>query len=221
MQVQDEFKFAFEYKYYALVAIGVARHATDNAKKLAEANTATRLLTYYRGFTFVNTELRVTADASLLEAQSLAAAATADLEKQAIEAKMTQESECGNDQEIEYDSAAYYQAQHEENVRVYLRKFQEMQLLDVTLRGFDAQQAKMRDELRVLWKEIDDFDRRRMQEQVRAAAELEKTSTELEKVINFELEKQAFAQRAKQFDAKEKQRVAAAEQKELEEYVFV
>ena len=124
-------------------------------------------------------------------------------------------------QELEYDSAAYYKAQRDQNVIVYLRKFQDMELLDVTLRGFNEKKAKMQDELRVLWEEIDDFDRRRMQEQVRAAAELEKTSTELEKVINFELEKQAFAQRAKQFDAKEKQRVAAAEQKELEEYVFV
>jgi hypothetical protein len=210
MQVQDEFKFAFEYKYYALVAIGVARHATDNAKKLAEANTATRLLTYYRGFTFVNTELRVTADASLLEAQSLAAAATADLEKQAIEAKMTQESECGNDQEIEYDSAAYYQAQHEENVRVYQRKFQEMQLLDVTLRGFDAQKAKMRDELLVLYNDIDDFDRRAKEEQTSAVAD------------KYQLDTQAFAQHMKQFREEEKQRVAAAEQKKLdEEYVFV
>jgi hypothetical protein len=129
--------------------------------------------------------------------------------------------------ELEYNSAAYYMAQRDENVRDYLEKYQEMELLDVTLRGFNEQKAKMRDELLILFKEMIHVDVRYKEELVKAAtaelekaaaAELEKAAAaELEKAATFELEKQAFAHRAKQFRDEKKR----AEQKELEEYVFV
>jgi hypothetical protein len=152
-------------KHRARVDAALRAAETQSRHEMSKVLKHPSLITEARAMAMDSRDAAMERAKALSKAKADAAAALATAEKLAAP-----EEEAVPAQEIEYDSAAYYEAQHDKNVRDWNEKYAEIKDLDVNLPDFMQLQAKLNNELDVLDKEIEDFNRPRKEEQARAAA---------------------------------------------------
>ena len=190
-------------KHRARVDAALRAAETQSRHEMSKVLKHPSLITEARAMAMDSRDAAMERAKALSKAKTDAAAALATAEKLAAP-----EEEAVPAQEIEYDSAAYYEAQHDKNVRDWNEKYAEIKDLDVNLPDFMQLQAKLNNELDVLGKEIEDFQRKQMQDYnqakiaaaTEAAAEAARRELEagVERLIARYKQKDEYEQKARE-----------------------